>query len=96
MIILIARLTAKDGELDTLRARTLEMADAVSANEPGNTQYLVTEGAEANQIVIIEGYEDEAALDAHRQSEHFRAIGKMIGPALAAAPEIVFRLKASA
>jgi quinol monooxygenase YgiN len=92
MITLVARLTAKDGEFETMRSLALAMADAVSAHEPGNVLYAVAEGSGERELVLIERYKDEAALEAHRSAAHFRKIGKQFAPTLAGPPDIVFRL----
>ena len=92
MITLIARITAKPGEFDTMRGLALDMSKAVTSNEPGNLLYVVTEGSGEGQLVLIERYKDGAALDAHRAADHFKTSGRQLGPTLAGPPEIVFRL----
>jgi quinol monooxygenase YgiN len=92
MITIIARLTAKEGEFDTLRACALELSAAVAANEPRNELYAICEGAGPNTLVFVERYADAEALEAHRASDHMKVIGRKIGAALAGKPDILFRL----
>jgi quinol monooxygenase YgiN len=92
MITIIARLTAKEGEFDNMRACALELSAAVAANEPRNELYAICEGGGPNMLVFVERYADEAALEAHRTSDHMRTIGRRIGATLAGKPDILFRL----
>ncbi|MDB5584082.1 MAG: Antibiotic biosynthesis monooxygenase [Bradyrhizobium sp.] len=92
MITLIARLTAKEGELDNLRATALELGAAVTANEPGSALFSVSDGPDPNTLILIERYVDDAALEAHRASDHLKTVGRKMGPALAGKPDILFRL----
>jgi quinol monooxygenase YgiN len=92
MKTIIARLIAKEGEFATMRACALELAAAVTANEPGNRLYAICEGAEPNALIIVERYVDEQAIEAHRNSDHMKGVGRRIGATLAGKPEIMFRL----
>ncbi len=43
-------------------------------NEPGNYRFDVLQDPEdENHFVIYEAFEDEAAVDAHRQTDHYKA-----------------------
>jgi quinol monooxygenase YgiN len=92
MITIIARLTAKEGEFDNMRAFALELSAAVAANEPRNELYAICEGAGPNTLVLVERYADAEALEAHRASDHMKTIGRKIGATLAGKPDILFRL----
>jgi quinol monooxygenase YgiN len=92
MITIIARLTAKEGEFDNLRACALELSAAVATNEPRNELYAICEGAGPNTLVFVERYADAEALEAHRASDHMKIIGRKIGATLAGKPDILFRL----
>jgi quinol monooxygenase YgiN len=37
---------------------------------------------------VLEGYKDEAAIAAHRDSAHYKALGPKLGPCMAGRPEI--------
>jgi quinol monooxygenase YgiN len=65
-----------------------ELAPAVAANEPGNSYYKLFRTEEAGVYKVLECYDDDAAVEAHRASDHFRTLGAKLGPCLAGAPEI--------
>ena len=74
MITLITQLAryemAKGKETEACRAFQT-MAAAVKANEPGCLMYAVTRGqVNAQEIYIYEVYQNQAAFDAHRKTEH--------------------------
>ena len=51
------------------------MRPLVQANEPGCKCYQVSRSTENDRVVILyEQYDDEAALDFHRETPHFKAI----------------------
>ena len=54
-------------------AETLRLLAAASRKEPGCVSYIphVVEG-EPETVLLYEQYRDDAALDAHRDSEHFK------------------------
>ena len=61
----------------------------VRANEPGNLFYsLVKSRAEPNTYKVLEGYVDEAAIAAHRESAHYKALGPKLGGCLAGRPDV--------
>lgn len=76
----------KEAEFETIFA---ELAAAVNANEAGNSYYRLFRAGDAGAYKVLECYDDQAALDAHRVSDHFRSIGARLGPCLAGAPEVV-------
>ena len=48
-----------------------KMAAAVKANEPGCLMYAITRGqVNAQEVYVYEIYADQAALDAHRKTDH--------------------------
>lgn len=85
---LIATLKVQPGKEAEFESIFTELADAVRANEPGNSYYKVFRTSEAGTYKVLECYDDEAATEAHRGSDHFRTIGAKLGPCLAGAPEI--------
>ncbi|GAA4641223.1 putative quinol monooxygenase [Gordonia humi] len=71
----IAHYYAKPDTADDVLAALTRLA-AASRTEPGNRTYEFFRGVEAPEhIVILESYDSQAALDAHRASDHFRSIG---------------------
>ncbi len=89
MIGVIATLKIKDGEAEAFEKGFTDMARQVRANEPGNVAYQLTKSrTEPNTYKVLEIYKDQAALEAHREYEHFKAGGKVFGGALAGRPEV--------
>lgn len=92
MITIIARMTAKDGEFENMRALALELSAAVAEKEPLNNLYAICEGPDSNTLILVERYADEVAIEAHRNSDHLREIGRKIRGTLAFRHEVLFRL----
>lgn len=79
-IIVFASWLAKEGQLDNVLTLLAGVAKESRAEE-GNLFYTIHQNnADKNAIVLYEGYKDEAALAAHRNSEHFQntVIGKIV------------------
>ena len=73
--VLIARMTAREGEQDRAAEIIPELAAASSA-EPGNVHYIPHRDPEDPRVfVIYEQYRDKAAFEEHGQTEHFQALG---------------------
>ncbi len=72
--VLVARLTARDGEQDRAVELIGRLAEASSA-EPGNVHYIPHRDPEDPRVFLIyEQYRDKAAFEAHGQAEHFQTI----------------------
>ena len=80
MIALIATLQIKDGSTREFEHIFARLAGSVRSNEPENVVYRLcrTRGDE-NTYKVLEIYRDEAALEEHGKSEHFRAAGPDLG-----------------
>jgi quinol monooxygenase YgiN len=75
MIVLIAKYHTKPGNVPTVLDELKKMKPLVEASEPGCKFYQVSRSSEnENLIVLYEHYEDQAALAAHRETPHFKAI----------------------
>lgn len=73
-IHLFAKWQVKEGHLDTVLILLKEVAQK-SREEEGNLFYRVHQSSsDANTLVLFEGYNDEAAVAAHRNSEHFQTL----------------------
>lgn len=89
MIAVVATLRVKSGQSEAFEAAFTRLAGQVRANEPGNVAYqLCRSRSEADTYKVLEIYRDEAAIEAHRASDHFRAAGPELGAVLAGRPEI--------
>jgi quinol monooxygenase YgiN len=74
-LVLVAKWTAKEGEEKRVRS-CLERLAGPSREEPGCRFYQPCEDAEhPGSFLIFEIYDDEAALAAHGESQHFLEIG---------------------
>ncbi|WOF43956.1 antibiotic biosynthesis monooxygenase [Sphingopyxis indica] len=85
---IIATLRVQAGKEEEFEGVFAELAPAVRAGEPGNSYYRLFRTGEAGVYKVLECYDDEAATEAHRASDHFRTLGAKLGPCLAGAPEI--------
>ncbi|HET7334654.1 MAG TPA: putative quinol monooxygenase [Rhizomicrobium sp.] len=87
----VATLKVQDGKGDEFEAVFRDLAAQVKANEPGNKLYQVCRSkADANTYVVMELYADQAALEAHGKSDHFRAAGPKLAPCMGGKPDIQY------
>ncbi len=85
MIVLVVTYVCKPGRGDEVAAALQRMAPLVAAHEPGCLHYHCCRSTDdPDRFLLYEQYQDEAALAAHRETPHFKAIieGEVI-PALA-------------
>jgi quinol monooxygenase YgiN len=84
MITVIVHYRAHPGNAERVRAVLAKHARASEA-EPGCLQFRAFQDAEdPERFALVEAYEDAAAFEAHRRSEHFRVnIEETIIPMLA-------------
>ncbi len=87
MLGVIAKLNVKQGSEEAFEKAMLDLAAQVRANEPGNHLYTLCKDADGN-YVVMELYEDEAALAAHGKSDHFKAAGASFASVMGGPPEI--------
>jgi quinol monooxygenase YgiN len=88
---IIATLTVAEGKNAEFEAGFAELAAAVRANEPGNEFYAIFRSkSDPQQYKVLERYVDQAALDAHGKSDHYRASALKLAPCMAAAPEVEY------
>ncbi|MBJ7440461.1 MAG: antibiotic biosynthesis monooxygenase [Sphingopyxis sp.] len=85
---IIATLRVQPGKEAEFEGVFAELASAVATNEPGNSYYKLFRTDEAGVYKVMECYDDGAAVEAHRASDHFRTLGAKLGPCLAGAPAI--------
>ena len=78
-VSLVARIQAKDGKADELITAFDKLLPEV-AKEPGTIHYVIHRSTtDPNVLYVTEVYEDQAALDAHMGSDHFKAFGAGLG-----------------
>ena len=72
-VIVLARFRSRPGRAAELK-ETLRAVQASSRTEPGCEVYDMFESADAtNSYVLFERYHSRDALEAHRNSDHYRA-----------------------
>ena len=75
MIVLTAKYFVKAGRGDEVAAALRRMAPLVKSSEPGCALYHANRAAEnPDMFLLYEQYTDQAALDAHRNTPHFKEI----------------------
>jgi quinol monooxygenase YgiN len=87
----VATLKVAEGKNADFEAVFRDLAAQVKANEPGNQLYRVFKSkSDPQTYVVMEIYADQAALETHGKSDHFRAAGPKIGPTMGGKPEIQY------
>src|SRR5262249_59173401 len=79
MLGVVATIKVKPGMETEFEAVAKELVAKVNANEPGCKLYALHHGEAASTYVVMERYADQAAVDAHRASEHFKTLGRKMG-----------------
>ena len=75
MIVLLARYQGKPGKGDAIEAALKQVAPLVKEQEPGCKLYQASRSQDnPDNFLLYEHYEDEAALLAHRETQHFQEI----------------------
>lgn len=73
-IHVFAKWQVKAGHLEPVLSLLKEVAQE-SREEEGNLFYTLHQSnSDVNTLILFEGYQDEAALAAHRNSEHFQTL----------------------
>lgn len=88
MLGVIAKLTIKPGTNADFEAAMKTLQAKVRSDEPGNKLYVLHKTADPNVYVMLERYDDQAALDAHRAATHFKELGRKLGDYLAGRPDV--------
>jgi len=74
-VVLVARYAIKPGNADTVLAALARMQALVRQHEPGCLTFRVNRSNDdPNALLLYEEYADQAALDAHSASPHFKEI----------------------
>ena len=89
MIGAVAELTVKEGSQAEFEKVALELEAAVNANEDGVLFYKLFKVRDSSpKYIFMEQYKDAAAVEAHRGYEHFKRLGRALGPFLDGAPTV--------
>lgn len=88
---LLATIKIQAGKNAEFEAVAKELMAAVRANESGNKVYQFCRSRDdESTYVVMEVYADQAALDTHGKTDHFRTIGAKMGPFMAGRPDLKF------
>jgi quinol monooxygenase YgiN len=88
MLGVVAKLTIKPGTNADFEASMKALQAKVRSDEPGNKLYALHRTADPSVYVMLERYDDQAALDLHRAAPHFRELGRRLGDYLAGRPDV--------
>ena len=88
MIGVVATLKVKAGMEKSFEAVAKELVARVNASEPGCKLYALHHGEAPGTYVFMERYADQAAVDAHRATEHFKTLGRRMGEFMDGRPEV--------
>lgn len=86
MIAVLAKLNVAAGKEAEFEQVMLDLAANVREKEAGNHLYTLVKNDDG--YTVMELYEDDSALAAHQQSEHFRAAGPKFAGVMGGAPSI--------
>ncbi len=89
MLGVIATLKVKAGHEPEFEAVATELVARVRANEPGCALYALHRGETEGTYVFMERYVDQAAVDAHRATDYFKALGRKMGEHMDGRPDVV-------
>lgn len=85
----IAVIKVQEGKNNEFEAAFLELAEQVLANEEGCVFYSLNRSKTDSQTYkVLEQYKSAADLEAHGQTEYFKAANAKLGALVAAAPDI--------
>ena len=79
MLGVVATIKVKSGMEKQFEEVAKELVAKVNANEPGCKLYALHHGEQPSTYVFMERYADQAAVEAHRASEHFKTLGRQMG-----------------
>jgi quinol monooxygenase YgiN len=89
MLGVVATLKVKPGMEKEFEAVAKDLVAKVNANEPGCTLYALHHGETPGTYVFMERYADQAAVEAHRATEHFKSLGRKMGEYMDGRPEVI-------
>jgi quinol monooxygenase YgiN len=89
MLGIVAKITVKPGMDKEFEAVAKELVSKVRAHEPGCLLYALHRSETPNVYVFMERYADQAAVDAHRATDHFRSLGRKMGEYMEGRAEVM-------
>ena len=79
MLGTIATIKVKPGMEKEFEQVAKELVAKVNANEPGCKLYALHVGDAPHTYYFMERYVDQAAVEAHRATDHFKTLGRKMG-----------------
>jgi quinol monooxygenase YgiN len=79
VLAIIATMKVKPGMEKEFEMEATNLVAIVNAAEPACKLYVLCRGAAPNTYVMLERYIDQAALDYHRSTSHYKEVGTKIG-----------------
>lgn len=86
---IVATIRIKEGQQAGFEEAAGKLVQAVNANEPGCLLYTLNKGDDPLTYVFMERYKDQAAVEAHRASDHFKQYGREMGAFMDGAPDVL-------
>lgn len=79
MMAIVATIKVKAGMEAEFEAEAKSLVAKVNAGEPGCKLYALCRGQTPGSYVMLERYVDQAAIDFHRSTSHYKDVGAKIG-----------------
>jgi quinol monooxygenase YgiN len=87
----IATLKVREGKNTEFETVFTQLASTVREKELGNNYYDLHQSRKDSQVyIVMEQYKDQAALEAHGQTDYFKSAGAKMGGCMAGAPVIEY------
>jgi quinol monooxygenase YgiN len=88
MLAVVATIKVKPGMEKEFEAVAKELVAKVNANEPGCKLYQLCRAEAPQTYVFMERYADQAAVEQHRATDHYKELGRKMGAFMDGRPEI--------
>ena len=88
MIGIVATIKTKPGQEAAFEEVAKALASEVNTHEPGCLLYILCRDTEAGTYVFMERYTDDAAVEAHRATPHFKDLGRKMGEFMDGRPQV--------
>jgi quinol monooxygenase YgiN len=79
MMAIVATIKVKPGMEAEFETEAKVLVAKVNAGEPGCKLYTLCRSQTPNTYVMLERYVDQAAIDFHRGTNHYKEVGAKIG-----------------
>ena len=89
MLGVVATIKVKEGQGAEFEKIATELVKKVNENEKGCLLYQLYHGEQPNTYVFMERYADQAAVEAHRATDYFKALGRKMGEYMDGRAEVI-------